>query len=81
MFNFTAPIRDTPVYCQSLVATELAWESPLTMTPGALHLQIFDTDLEYLGDVRNYTGWCEDAHVVVADGGMERLNSLLYGYK
>lgn len=43
---------------------------------GSTSLTIFDTDLEYLGDVRNYTGCCEDAHVFVADGGMERIHSL-----
>ena len=41
-----------------------------------LVVYLFDTDLEYLGDLGNYAGWCEDVDVVVADGRMEQLHSL-----
>ncbi len=43
---------------------------------GSTLFTIFDTDLEYLSDLGNYHGWCEDVNVVVADGGMEQLHSL-----
>ena len=43
---------------------------------GSTSLTIFNTDLEYLGDLGNYDGWYEDVYIVVADGGMERLHSL-----
>lgn len=39
-------------------------------------LTIFDTDLTQLGNIDVYYGWCHDIYVVIANGPLERLQSL-----
>lgn len=39
-------------------------------------LTIFDTDLTQLGNIDVYYGWYRDIYVVIANGPLERLQSL-----
>lgn len=43
---------------------------------GSTSLTIFDTELAYLGDLQQYTGWCVDVNIAVANGAVEQMHSL-----